>query len=112
VALAYVARFATTAAKLEAILAQIRERGWNDDNVVKNVETRHDLSVKFPADSSNKAILTTQLCAFPQRRRDATLALARAGLTQDLYAGIDEQIRADVAPGGATIRRRHAGDGA
>jgi regulatory protein len=103
-ALAYVARFATTAAKLESYLSRkIRERGWNDDNG-ETSETRPDLG-----EISGRFVELGYI-------DDAAYARSRSGglmrrgfgprrVSQDLYAaGIDEHIRADVAPGEAAIR--------
>jgi regulatory protein len=97
-ALAYVARFATSRAKLEAYLTRkVRERGWDGE------------------DAPPVSILSERFVASGYVD-DAAFARARAGsllrrgygqrrVSQDLgAAGIDEQVRAEVRPGERALR--------
>lgn len=102
-ALAYVARFATTAAKLETYLSRkLRERGWNDESGELS-DNRPDLA-EISARFVELGYIDDEAYA-----RSRSGGLLRRGygprrVSQDLYAaGIDEQIRNDLAPGeGAT----------
>ncbi|MGB3167444.1 MAG: RecX family transcriptional regulator [Alteraurantiacibacter sp.] len=100
-ALAYVARFATSAAKLERYLQRkLRERGWDEE-------------AREPPD------LAALVARYVERDYidDTAYAKARAGdllrrgyganrVRQALgQAGIGEQVRDEVAPGEATKRR-------
>ena len=103
-ALAYVARFATTSAKLESYLSRkIRERGWNDDDGELS-ESRPDLG-EISARFVELGYIDDEAYA-----RSRSGGLLRRGfgprrVSQDLYAaGIDEHIRSDLAPGEAAIR--------
>ncbi len=103
-ALAYVARFATTAAKLESYLSRkIRERGWNNDGG-ELTDSRPDLR-EISARFVEMGYIDDEAYA-----RSRSGGLLRRGfgprrVSQDLYAaGIDEQIRTDIAPGEAAIR--------
>lgn len=103
-ALAYVARFATTSAKLEAYLSRkLRERGWNGGEG-KSLESPPDLS-EISARFVEMGYIDDEAYA-----RSRSSGLLRRGygprrVSQDLYAaGINEQIRDDIAPGEAAIR--------
>ena len=103
-ALAYVARFSTTAAKLESYLSRkIRERGWNDDDGELS-ESRPDLGA-ISARFVELGYIDDEAYA-----RSRSGGLLRRGfgprrVSQDLYAaGIDEQIRSEIAPGEGAIR--------
>ena len=98
-ALAYVARFATSSAKLEAYLhRKIRERGVDDDARQIDVRAIVDriVELKYVDDE-----------AYAQSR---TSGLLRKGygarrVDQDLFAaGIDENLRQDTAPGERELR--------
>jgi regulatory protein len=97
-ALAYVARFATSAAKLERYLQRkLRERGWEGENSpdVAAIVTRHaDLGyVDDAAYARAKAGGLLRRGYGPRRVRQALGE-----------AGIDEAVREDVAPGLAARR--------
>ena len=103
-ALAYVARFATTAAKLESYLSRkIRERGWNDESG-ESTDSRPDLR-EISARFVEMGYIDDEAYA-----RSRSGGLLRRGfgprrVSQDLYAaGIDEQMRTDIAPGEGAIR--------
>lgn len=103
-ALAYVARFSTTAAKLEAYLSRkLRERGWNDEDGELS-DSRPDLG-EISARFVELGYIDDEAYA-----RSRSGGLLRRGygprrVSQDLYAaGIDEQIRSDLAPGEAAVR--------
>lgn len=104
-ALAYVARFATTSAKLERYLSRkIRERGWNDDDG-KQTDSRPDLA-QIAAHFVELGYIDDEAYA-----RSRSGGLLRRGfgprrVSQDLQAaGINEQVRNDLAPGEAAIRK-------
>ena len=101
-ALAYVARFATSAGKLEAFLSRkLRERGWEDE------------------DSQGRGAIEAVIARFVALGYvdDAGFAKMRSGsllrrgygarrIAQDLNAaGIDQEIREDCAPGEGAARR-------
>jgi regulatory protein len=117
-ALAYVARFATTAAKLETYLSRkLRERGWNAGK-----DRGEDLG-EDAGEQSGAPDSWPDLQAISARFvemgyiDDEAYARSRSGgllrrgygprrVSQDLYAaGIDEQIRSHLAPGEAAIRK-------
>ncbi len=115
-ALAYVARFATTSSKLESYLSRkIRERGWNDG---EDGEALYGAEEEGRARSGNLPDLAEISARFVDLGYidDEAYARSRSGgllrrgfgprrVSQDLYAaGIDEQIRSDLAPGEAAIR--------
>lgn len=102
-ALAYVARFATSAAKLEAYLARkLRERGWVDEGVDEGRAAIAALVARFVdlgyVDDAGFA-----------RMRSGSLLRRGYGarrIAQDLNAaGVEEAIRQDCAPGEAETRR-------
>lgn len=107
-ALAYVARFATTSSKLETYLSRkIRERGWNDgdeDGADGRSESLPDLG-EISARFVELGYIDDEAYA-----RSRSGGLLRRGfgprrVSQDLYAaGIDEQIRSDLAPAEGEIR--------
>lgn len=103
-ALAYVARFATTSAKLERYLSRkIRERGWNDEGG-EMTETCPD-----PAQISARFVELGYIDdeAYARSRSGGLLrrGFGPRRVSQDLYAaGIDEQIRSDLAPDEGAIR--------
>ena len=103
-ALAYVARFATTSSKLEGYLSRkLRERGWNDGGAdgADSLPDLGEISARFV----ELGYIDDEAYA-----RSRSGGLLRRGfgprrVSQDLYAaGIDEQIRTDLAPGEAAIR--------
>ncbi len=98
-ALAYVARFSTSSAKLEAYLRRkLRERGWDDEG---------------EPDPGGIAARFVELGYIDDESyaRSRTGSLMRRGyglrrVSQDLRAaGIDEATREDIAPGEAEQRR-------
>jgi regulatory protein len=117
-ALAYVARFATSAGKLESYLKRkLRERGFVDDATADSADPHDDEAYQEPFDAD--AIIGPVITRFVEHGYvdDAGYAQSRAsGLMHRGYgarrvnqalvqAGIDEQIRADVAPGESERRR-------
>lgn len=103
-ALAYVARFATTSSKLERYLSRkIRERGWNDSDE-EGSDCLPDLG-EISARFVELGYIDDEAYA-----RSRSGGMLRRGfgprrVSQDLYAaGIDEQIRTELAPGDAAIR--------
>lgn len=98
-ALSYVARFATTTKKLERYLQRkLRERGWDGEHEpdLDAITARHaELGyVDDRAYATEKAGALLRRGYGPRRVREA--------LTE---AGIDEDVRADLAPGEAARRR-------
>jgi regulatory protein len=104
-ALAYVARFATSAGKLEAFLSRkLRERGWEGEG---------------EGEGDGRAAVEAVIARFVELGYvdDAGFAKMRSGsllrrgygarrIAQDLNAaGIEQQIREDVAPGEGAARR-------
>jgi regulatory protein len=103
-ALSYVARFATTGAKLEAYLARkLRERGLAEDN------EGHSAKVDVPALVTRMIELGYVDDEAYARMRSRDLSERGFGarrIEQALWAaGVDEQIRADHAPDAAGRRR-------
>lgn len=100
-ALAYVARFATSAGKLEAFLSRkLRERGWEDEgdgrSGVEAVVARF-VALGYVDDAG-----------FAEMRSGSLLRRGYGArrIAQDLNAaGIEAQIREDVAPGEGAARR-------
>lgn len=99
IALAYVARYATTGAKLAAYLkAKIRQRGW-DDVSEPDIE---GLVRKY------QALGYMDDAAYARLRSEGLLRRGYGGrrVEQALHAaGIDAEIRDHVAPGDAALRR-------
>lgn len=100
-ALAYVARFATSAGKLEAFLSRkLRERGWEDEGegrAVIEALTARFVDLGYIDDAG-----------FARMRSGSLLRRGYGArrIAQDLNAaGIDEDIRADVAPDEGAARR-------
>ncbi|MDZ4307300.1 regulatory protein RecX [Allopontixanthobacter sp.] len=104
-ALAYVARFATTSAKLEAYLSRkLRERGWNrdDDGGGENLPDLGEISARFV----DLGYIDEDAYARSRSRGLLGRGFGPRRVSQDLYAaGIDEQTRSEIAPGQAAIRR-------
>jgi len=108
-ALSYVARFATTSAKLESYLSRkLRERGWNggqDDGGDIDAQSLPDLSA-IAANFVELGYIDDEAYA-----RSRSGGLLRRGygprrVSQALYAaGVDETIRAAIEPGEASVRR-------
>jgi len=99
-ALAYVARFATSAAKLERYLVRkLRERGWEGETPpdVAAIVSRHT-ELGYVDDAAFARAKTGGLLRRGYGPRRVRQALGEAG--------IDEAVREDVAPGPAA--RRHA----
>jgi regulatory protein len=101
-ALAYVARFATSAAKLEAYLKRkLRERGWSGEDAAEGLAVAEALVERFVAagyvdDESFARAKAGSLLrrGFGGRRIAQTLG----------HDGIDEGLRAQVAPDEAEAR--------
>lgn len=99
IALAYVARYATTGAKLAAYLkAKIRQRGWDDvsepdiEGLVRKYHVLGYIDDAAYARSRSESLLRR---GYGPRR-----------VEQALYAaGINDEIRGDIAPGEAALRR-------
>ena len=104
-ALAYVARFATTSAKLESYLSRkIRERGWNrdEDGHPENMPDLSEISSRFV----DLGYIDEDAYARSRSRGMLGRGFGPRRVSQDLYAaGIDEQTRSEVAPGQGAIRR-------
>jgi len=98
-ALAYVARFATSAAKLERYLARkLRERGWEAESPpdVAAIVSRH-MELGYVDDAAFARAKTGGLLRRGYGPRRVRQALGEAG--------IDEAVREDVAPGPAARRQ-------
>ncbi|WP_424687341.1 regulatory protein RecX [Erythrobacter sp.] len=103
-ALSYVARFATTGAKLESYLARkIRERGVTEDGDGRSVE----LDVTGLVTDFIEAGYVDDDAYARARTRDLTArGYGARRVEQALWAaGVEEQVRADNAPGEAESRR-------
>mgnify|MGYP003112455801 CR=1 FL=1 len=100
-ALAYVARYATSSAKLVAYLKRkIRERGWLDDEPPSDPEALAERYVELGYIDD---------AAFARIRQDGLLrrGYGKRRVDQALgAAGIDEGLREEISPGEAA--RRHA----
>ena len=106
-ALRYVARFATSAAKLEAYLARkLRERGWEGDSAAEAVTVIGGLLTRFIAagyvnDEAYAQIKTQSLLRRGYGKRRIDQALVQAGIGEDvrldLRAGVTEQRQAALA---------------
>lgn len=98
-ALTYVARFATSAAKLERyLLRKLRERGWEDDGepAITPLVERY-VSLGYVDDEAFARARTGSLLRRGYGPRRVQQALGEAG--------IDEQVREDVRPSEAQERR-------
>ncbi len=98
-ALAYVARFSTSAAKLERYLARkLRERGWED-------EDKHPDPSAIAARYVEMGYIDD--AAYARARSSSLLRRGYGGrrVEQTLWQdGIDEGLRSDMAPGEAAAR--------
>ena len=104
-ALAYVARFATSAAKLERYLPRkLRERGWDG-------RARRPISRRWSRGSSQLGLCRRRgLCARPRAAACCGAAMASGGSSQALgEAGIAEEIARRGAPGRRRGAPRRAG---
>jgi len=101
-ALAYVARFATSAAKLEAYLARkLRERGWEGDAPEEGAAAAREIVARFvELGYVDDAGFARMKAGSLLRRGFGARRIAQA-LGQD---GIDEAIREEVAPEPAEAR--------
>ncbi len=99
-ALAYVARFATSAAKLEAYLRRkVRERGWNGDTSPPIAALAQKfVEAGYIDDATFARAKTSSLLRRGYGLRRVSQALGAAG--------IDEAVRAEVRPGASA--QRHA----
>lgn len=98
-ALAYVARFATTQAKLQAYLVRkLRERGWAEDGAppVEAVVARY-VEAGYVDDAAWARMKAGSLLRRGYGARRVGEALGQAGVAEDL--------RADVRPGEVEARR-------
>jgi regulatory protein len=98
-ALAYVARFATSAAKLERYLhRKVRERGWEGENApdVAAIVSRHT-ELGYVDDAAYARAKTGGLLRRGYGPRRVRQALGEAG--------IDEAMREDLAPGPSARRQ-------
>lgn len=99
--LAYVARFATTAAKLETYLQRkLRERGWNEDES-EQPDTRAIADRFVELGYIDDAAYARSRSGGLLRRGYGPRRVAQALNA----AGVDEQIRAEVQPGDHAIRQ-------
>lgn len=93
-ALAYVARFATSRAKLEAyLLRKLRERGWAEDDVGEVEPDVAALAARFVAagyvdDAAFARARTGSLLRRGYGQRRVTQALGAAGIGEDIRAEV------------------------
>lgn len=102
-ALAYVARFATSAAKLEGYLARkLRERGWAEEGESGGAEAVTAIVARFVAAGYVDDLAFARAKSGSLLRRG--YGMRRVGEALGA-AGIAEEVRADVTPGEGARRR-------
>lgn len=101
-ALAYVARFATTAAKLEAYLARkLRERGWEGDSEPAVPELVGAIVARFVAAGYIDDAVWARSKSGSLLRRGYGMRRVAQALGA---AGVGEELRAELRPGDAAQR--------
>lgn len=110
-ALAYVARFATTRLKLEAyLMRKLRERGWDEDGAADGGEDADEIGKVRVADIAERMVAAGYVDDAAYARAKSGSLLRRgygaARVSQALgMAGVSEDLREDVRPGGDAQRR-------
>jgi len=101
-ALAYVARFATSAARLETYLARkLRERGWDGDDPAEGTAAAREIVARFVELAYVDDAGFARMKAGSLLRRGYGARRIAQALGQD---GVDEAIREEVAPDAAEAR--------